>query len=265
MVKIRGVELAHDRSGQGPTFVWGHGLTSSRAAEDVFPLVRWPEVRAAADVLRYDARGHGESEGSPEIADYGWDALALDQFGLCDAIGIDRAIVGGASMGAATALHAAVIAPERVQALVLVIPPTAWETRAERASAYDQMASVVEAVGVEPLITAGAEIAPPDPLVDSGWHDRQAEGLRAADPARLAQVFRGATGADFPLRDAIRAIGCPTLILAWSGDAAHPTSTAEQLHGLIDGSQLGIASTVAELDTWTDRIMGFVADLGVQP
>lgn len=240
--------------------VWGHGLTSSRMGEDAFPLVRWDAVRRSADVVRYDARGHGESAFTTELDGYGWDALALDQIGLCDELGIDAAIVGGASMGAATALHVATMAPERVQALVLMIPPTAWETRAAQSGVYGQMADVVDAAGVEPLIKASADVAPPDPFVaDGDWKQRRAETLRSADPVRLAGVFRGAAGADLPSRDAIAAITCPTLILAWSGDPGHPVSSAEQLHGLIGGSSVHIASTLDELETWTGRIVDFVS------
>lgn len=260
---IRGADLSFDRSGDGPAFVWGHGLTSSRAGEDAFPLVRWDEVRRSSAVLRYDARGHGASAFTTDLDAYGWDALALDQLGLCDELGIEAAIVGGASMGAATALHVATMAPDRVRALVLVIPPTAWETRAAQAGVYGQMADVVDAAGVEPLIAASADVAPPDPFVADGrWKERRAETLRSADPIRLAGVFRGAAGADLPSRQAVAAIACPTLILAWSGDPGHPVSSAEQLHGLIGGSTMHIASTPDELETWTDRIVRFVAAVG---
>lgn len=266
MTIVRGAELVFDRSGEGPTIVWGHGLTSSRSGEDAFPLVKWDEVRHSVDVLRYDARGHGESAFTTELEGYGWDALALDQLGLCDELGIEAAIVGGASMGAATALHVATMAPERVRALVLMIPPTAWETRAAQAGVYGQMADVVDAAGVEPLITASADVAPPDPFVaDDGWKQRRAETLRSADPVRLAGVFRGAAGADLPPREAVAAITCPTLILAWSGDPGHPVSSAEQLHGLIGGSTVHIASTLEELETWTDRIIGFIAGVNAGP
>ena len=263
VITIRGAELSSDRSGEGPTLVWGHGLTSSRAAEDAFPLVRWRDVRVGADVVRYDARGHGESAFTSDLDGYGWDALALDQIGLCDALGIGNAIVGGASMGAATALHVAALAPERVRALILMIPPTAWEARAAQTDVYEQMAAVVESSGVEPLIAASVNMPPPDPFVgSSGWKERRAETLRSADPVRLAGVFRGAAGADLPTREAVAVIDCPTLILAWSGDPGHPVRSAEQLSDLIDGSRLEVASTADQLDTWTDRLIDFVAEVG---
>ena len=41
----------------------------------------------------------------------------------------DKLILGGASMGAGTALHAVTTFPDRVAALILVIPPTCYEIR----------------------------------------------------------------------------------------------------------------------------------------
>lgn len=258
---IRGVDLAFERGGSGPTLVWGHGLTSSRASEDQFPLIDWSGVREGADVVRYDARGHGESGMVGERAAYGWDQLALDQLSLWDHLGIERAVAGGASMGAATALHAAVMAADRVAALVLAIPPTAWETRADQTDLYLQMADVVERNGVEPLIAASAEMPPPDPfLTDDSWRQRRADAMRAAAPARLATVFRGASVADFPPVEAVGAISCPTLILAWSGDPGHPVSSAERLGDLINGSTVVVASTAEELATWTQRVAAFLRE-----
>ena len=124
---VRGVELAYDVSGEGhPPMIWGHGLTSSRAAEDRAMLIDARGLASVTGLVRYDARGHGESALSSNPADYAWDAMARDQLALADHLAIDRYVAGGASLGAATALHAAVIAPERIVALVLVIPPTAW-------------------------------------------------------------------------------------------------------------------------------------------
>src|SRR5690242_6825837 len=76
-------------------------------------------------VVRYDARGHGRSAATGDDADYQWSALAQDMLGVLDALGAETAVLGGASMGTATALHAAVSSPQRVEGLVLVIPPTA--------------------------------------------------------------------------------------------------------------------------------------------
>lgn len=261
-VASRGVDLAWDRSGVGPTLVWGHGLTSSRAAEDESALVDWAAARERLDVVRYDARGHGESGFSDDLSSYGWSDLAGDQLALVDALGIDRYVSGGASMGAATALHAAVQAPDRVAALVLMIPPTAWETRAAQVDMYETMASIIDTRGVEILIAAGADTPPPDPFV--GDEERRAQreaGMRAADPVRLAGVLRGAGHADFPSRAQVAAVSVPTLILAWTGDPGHPVSTADELDDLLPHATCHVAGTADEVGRWGGLIADFVGSV----
>ena len=260
---VRGVRLAYQRSGSGRAFIWGHGLSQSRAGEERMGLVDWPAFDAPVELVRYDARGHGESQSTPEREGYSWEALAADQLAMADALGIDRYVAGGASMGCGTALHAAVSAPERIEALVLVIPPTAWETRQAQAGNWDKVAAIIEAKGVERVIEANAALPPPDPFAGSTtWRDIGAENMRSWDPARLAVVFRGSTVADLPDRAAVARIDVPTIVLAWTGDAAHPESTAEELARLIDGAELQLASTADDLATWTATIERFLASLG---
>lgn len=258
-VPVRDTTLAAERIGAtGPDLIWGHGLSQSRAAEATVGLIDWPRVPAR--VVRYDARGHGESPTTPDPRAYGWDQLAQDQLALADALGIDKYIAAGASMGCGTAIHVATHAPERITRLVLVIPPTAWETRTAQADEWDRAATVIETQGVEPMIAARAELAPPQPfLEDPEYRTRQAEALRAWDPARLAQVMRGAKYADLPPRDAVAEIRLPTLILAWAGDPVHPLSTATELAELIPDAELYIAETAPQLATWTARIAAFVS------
>jgi 3-oxoadipate enol-lactonase len=256
---VRGARLHHQTKGTGPSVIWGHGLTKSRRLEDQSPLVDWSRVPAS--VTRYDARGHGETDSTPDLDDYSWESLGRDQLVLADALAIDRYVAGGASMGCGTALHAAVLAPEQIVGLVLVIPPTAWETRAAQTKQWEAAAHVASTKGVEPMIIARRAIAPPDPFIGDEEHAANRESaMRSWDTDRLAQVFRGATKADLPTRDAIRAIAAPAMILAWTGDPAHPQTTAEELHDLLPTSTLHLASTRVELDQWTEHIARFVTE-----
>ncbi len=259
-VTVRGVELAYEVRGEGPTLVWGHGLTGSRAHDDDAGLLRFPELAAAGRVVRYDARGHGRSGGSTEAADSAWSSLAADQLALADALGIDRYVAGGASMGCGTALHAAVLAPERVAGLVLVIPPTAWETRQERVEIWAQLAAVAERQGPEAVLEGMLSQPRPDPFATQpDWDEALARSLRATPPDRLAAVFRGAATADLPARELLAGLAVPTVILAWTGDPSHPVSTAEQLAELIPGARLMVASTFDELAGWTTSVAELVA------
>ncbi|MFK8026076.1 MAG: alpha/beta fold hydrolase [Ilumatobacter sp.] len=250
--------MSYERFGEGPDVVWGHGLTQSRSLEDRRGLVDWRDV--AATVTRYDARGHGESESTDDLDAYHWSALALDQLGLADVLGIERYVAAGASMGCATALHAAVVAPERIRAMVLVIPPTGWETRAAQTDVYEAGAHVVATQGIEPLIRASRLRPPPDPFIDDPAYREVGEAaMRNWDTERLARVMLGAARAQLPDRSAIAAIACPTLVLSWTGDAVHPESSADELTELLPDVEHHVASTATELATWSTRIAHFVA------
>ena len=257
---VRGTELAYERRGAGPDLIWGHGLSMNRVSDAEMALLAWDRIPAS--VVRYDARGHGESRSTPALSGYSWSELARDQLGLADALGIDRYVAAGASMGCGTALHAALIAPHRVRALVLVIPPTAWESRAAQAGQWALSADVIEAEGVEAVIAARAAVDPPDPYRgDEARRESQAAATRAWEPWRLALVMRGAATADLPDRADVAAIGVPALLLAWTGDPVHPASVARELSGLLPRSELHVASTRSDLRSWSDLTRDFVARL----
>jgi pimeloyl-ACP methyl ester carboxylesterase len=258
---VRGTTLAYELSGEGPDLVWGHGLSQTMALEDQLPLIDW--ARVPARVLRYDARGHGLSTSTPDLAGYQWSELARDQLALATACGIDRYVVAGASMGCGTALHVGVLAPERVRGLVLVIPPTAWETRAAQAAQWAAASQMIEEQGVEAFIAARAAVPLPDPFADDeSRRDKTAEAARSWDPRRLALVLRGAAGADLPTRDEIAAITAPTLVLAWTGDPIHPESTANALGALIPHATVSVASKLDEVARWTEQLTTFIGELG---
>ncbi len=263
---VRGIDLAYENC--GPTdgdapaaapLVWGHGLSRSVAEDDEFPMIDWQRICARRRVVRFDARGHGESGALASPADGAWDQLALDEIGLIDALGLADVVLGGASMGTATGLHAALDMGDRVRALILTIPPTAWDTRRDQAQLYEAMAQIVDDGGVEPLIEASAAVPPADPFAEiDNFNELRAASLRRADPERLAAVFRGAAHADLPDPERVATITAPTLILAWSGDPGHPVSTAERLVDLIPNATMQVASTLTELFSWTDAVEGFL-------
>ena len=257
-INVRGATLAVTRRGEGRPFYWGHGLTSSSEQETRAGLRPWSKLEQGWEVIQVDARGHGESSGSPEPDVYRWPCLAADLLALADALGHERFAIGGASMGAATALHAAVMAPERVEALVLVIPPTAWETRAEQAESYREEAALAEREGIEALIEKEAA-SPPIPIFAGLFEPGQLARARleALDASRLPAILRGAAASDFPAPEEVSELRVPTLILAWEGDDGHPLSSAEQLNALLPDARLSVARRLRDLGAWP----GLVAEL----
>jgi pimeloyl-ACP methyl ester carboxylesterase len=257
---VRGAQLSLRRRGRGKGFFWGHGLTSSAAQEDLAGLRLWAQLREGWEVLRVDARGHGASSGDRDPEAYRWPALAQDLLALASALGHERFVAAGASMGAAVALHAAVAAPERTLALVLMIPPTAWATRAAQAVRYLAGAELAEREGLAAL--AAVEAAQPPIPIFAGLVD-PAELARtryaAQDVRVLPAILRGAAASDFPDPDAVACLRQPTLVLAWEGDDGHPVSSAERLAELLPNATLAVAKQLADLGAWPARVAEFCA------
>jgi 3-oxoadipate enol-lactonase len=157
---VNGVDLTVTVAGQGIPLIWGHGLMGSMAAEDMVDWFGWQQLADLAQVIRYDARGHGTSGASASPADYTWPRLADDMLAIADQLGVDHFVAGGQSMGCATALYAALAAPRRIRALILATPPTAWETRSEQSAMYEQMAALVDSRGTAGLAAMMAQQAP---------------------------------------------------------------------------------------------------------
>src|SRR3954453_1669163 len=91
----------HD-SGEGTPVVLLHGLTATRRY--VVMGSRALE-RGGHRVIAYDARGHGESDPAPAPEASRSEDLAAGLGDLLDELGVERAILAGASMGAHTLLR----------------------------------------------------------------------------------------------------------------------------------------------------------------
>ena len=110
---VNDLALAHDVQGEGPPLLFVMGFTGSRHTWLGFP------ERFARDhrVITFDNRGAGETTVTP--GPYSIAGLAHDALGLLDALSLPRAVVIGVSMGGMIAQEMALLAPSRVERLVL--------------------------------------------------------------------------------------------------------------------------------------------------
>ncbi|WP_067570169.1 alpha/beta fold hydrolase [Nocardia acidivorans] len=105
-----------DSGGQDlPTVVLGHGFFMDLSMFS--PQVEYLEARGFR-VLCWDARGHGATVSDPDQPFTYWDS-ARDIFAVMDAAGVPHAVLGGMSQGGYAVLRAALLAPERTDALLL--------------------------------------------------------------------------------------------------------------------------------------------------
>ncbi len=259
---VRGVELAVERHGAatGNTMLWCHGLSSSIANEDERGLwtLAGPANDAGFELIRYDARGHGRSGGTLLAADYTWANLALDALELHNNVAAEDTgpwVIGGASMGAATTLHLAVQRPEIVRAMILMIPPTAWETRAAQRDIYQNAAGYIRTKGKDAYVAASQRLPVIPILADHPEIPRAAPDITET---LLPTVFEGAAISDFPSAESIRALTMPTLVLAWDTDPGHPVSTADRLAELLPHADVRIARDLDAIRTWSAAIGTFL-------
>jgi 3-oxoadipate enol-lactonase len=108
--------------------LYAHGAFLSRAEDDRLGLPDWSALLAhGRRLVRYEARGHGESTGRATAADYHYPNQGSDLLAI-----------------------AAEAQPERFEQTVLIISPTAWADRRAQAAAYLAQADQVAQAGRRP-------------------------------------------------------------------------------------------------------------------
>ncbi len=114
-----GAELRWESTGEGPVVLLIHGFAST--LERNWRGTGWMDAlaRAGFRAVAYDQRGHGHSAKFYDPAKYALDRLARDAVEVLDAVGAERGVLMGYSMGARVALEAALLHPARAAALVL--------------------------------------------------------------------------------------------------------------------------------------------------
>jgi pimeloyl-ACP methyl ester carboxylesterase len=231
--------LALEDAGSGIAVVGLHGLTASRRY--VLMGSRALE-RNGHHVVLVDARGHGSSA-PPSDGDYSYGALAGDLAAVLDDLGLERAVLVGASMGAHTAVRFALERPERVAALALITPaydPQRFPAGLARWDALSRglrercVEGFLEAYGVERLPAAWRE---PITTVITQRLGTHRDLLAVADA--LAAVPRSRPFGSFA---ELAAITAPTLVVADrdEADPEHPRATAEAYAEAIPGAELAI-------------------------
>jgi 3-oxoadipate enol-lactonase len=254
--------LATEITGSGQPYVWGHGLLGSMAQDRDGGVLAWEELTDVAQLIRYDARGHGQSGSEGEPEDFRWDNLARNMWEVADSATDDAVVLGGASMGCATALHAACQRPDSVKGLVLVIPPTAWEWREPRRNGYRITANIVKYTRALPFRLMGLlRIKPDDQNFRKSTLGAMARHLAKVKPQGVVGAMRGAALSDLPSREELAALNVPTLILAWPDDKTHPLEVARELFRVIPGAELEITNQITGPYGWAARVRAFLASL----
>ena len=220
--EINGTTIAfEDTGGKKPVVIFSHGFLMDHSMFDA-------QVAALRDthrVITWDERGFG---GTRATGDFSYWDSANDVLGLMDHLGIRSAVLGGMSQGGFLSLRAALTAPDRVEALILVDTQSGVEAP-ETVEPYNQLhAAWVEhgAVAVQDII-AGIILGPGD------WSDWFAK-WGAMAPDQFTAAFNCLMHRD-DITGRLGEISCPALIVHGTADVAIPMEKAEVLRDGIAG------------------------------
>ncbi|WP_411091301.1 alpha/beta fold hydrolase [Streptomyces sp. 049-1] len=196
-------------------------------------------------VVTPDLRGYGESDVTPGkvfLADFADDVAAL-----LDHLGIERAVVGGVSMGGQIAMEFCRRHPGRVRALVLSdtsAPAETDEGKAYRNRLADRLLAEGMAGYADEVIGKMLASYNVDALPDVAAHVLGM--MRATDPRGAAAALRGrAERPDY--RDTLATVAVPTLIVVGADDAFTPVSEAEAIAGLVPHAALSVVDGAGHL------------------
>lgn len=196
-----GVAIYYEDHGSGPAVLLSHGYSATSQM--------WRgQVEALSDryrVITWDMRGHGQSDSPESQAAYSEAATVADMAAILDRCGVDRAVIGGLSLGGYMSLAFWLTYPERCRALILFdtgpgyknpVGREGWNKNAEaRARAFEERG--LEALGGSSEVRISTH--------------RSAEGLARAARGMLAQF-------DSRVIEALPDIRVPTLIAVGEND-----------------------------------------------
>jgi pimeloyl-ACP methyl ester carboxylesterase len=115
-VETNGIRLHYlHYPGDGPTILLMHGLTANAHAFDGLIAAG---LSPTFNILSVDLRGRGQSDQPHD--DYTMPTHANDILGLMDALGLEKAVIGGHSFGALLSFYLAANYPERVEKMILL-------------------------------------------------------------------------------------------------------------------------------------------------
>lgn len=222
----------------GWSFVFQHGLGGDVSQPaGIFP------PPSGVRLLSLDCRGHGRTRPLGPADKLSFSSFADDVAALMDHLGLQRAVVGGISMGAGVALNLASRYPHRVAGLVLSRPAWLDSPRPENLKAYPVIARLLREHGAKlgrELFEGTeeyAELESAAPGAGRSLASSQFGRLHAREYAPVLESLAGDTpGRDLTQwRDDVRA---PALVLASRQDPTHPHSYAEILARTLPSARL---------------------------
>jgi 3-oxoadipate enol-lactonase len=259
-VKANGIDISYriDGPAGAPWVTMSNSLATTHRMWDAQMAAFTRQYR----VLRYDKRGHGETDVAP--GPYSFELLADDVLALLDALQITQTHFVGLSMGGMTGMTMALRKPGVLRTLVLcdttskdpLGDPALWQQRIDAVSAGGSMEPLVE--------STVARFLTPDTVQN---RPAVADAVRAMVRGTPVAGYTACCQAiaKLNLTDRLGGIAIPTLIVVGANDPATTVDMARTIHQRIAGSELVILKDAAHLsnieqaDAFNEAVLGFLA------
>jgi len=246
--------LSYEVHGSGPrTLVYLHGLlldaaVNRRLAEDL--------ATRGTRVILLDLPGHGASDKPRRAAAHRMDAYARRVIELLDELGVEQAAIGGLSLGADVSLQVALLAPQRVKAMVLEMPVL------ESATPFAAIVFAPFLVATHyaaPVVRSLTNLARRVPRQYLGPLDAYF-GALILDPDEMVAILHGVlVGPVAPTAEERAAMTMPALVIGHRSDRLHPFSDAYRLAAQLPAAQLIEAGSLFELRVTPGRLTNQIA------
>jgi len=216
--------------GEGAPVVLLHGLTATRRY-----VLQGSGLleRRGFSLASYDARGHGESAPAPDPTAYEYSDLLGDLRLVLDLLGLERPVLAGSSMGAATALAHALEDPGAVSALVQVTPAYSGAPRdeADELDEWDALAAALDGGDINAFVELSGVNSIPATLRETARTAVRQRLERHRDLGAVADALRVVPrSAAFDGLDVLESLDVPVLVVGSRDDTdpGHPLRVAEE-------------------------------------
>ncbi len=254
-----GLRLAYVEQGSrdGIAVVMLHGYSDTHRS---FDLMR-PLLPRAWRVIAVTQRGHGHSD-KPQ-SDYAMDDFAGDVPALLDALGIERAVLVGHSMGAAVALRMAAEHADRVAGLALVNGFADFRGNAGAKELFDLVESFGEQL--DPVFVRSFQASTIATPMSQGFIEFVSNESMRCPPRAWKGAARAMLSCD-PLADAAR-VKAPSMLIWGDKDEFVPRADQHALRRALPGARLVTLSGAGHAPHWertadtAASLRAFIADI----
>ena len=259
-IHIDEVEIAYNDVGSGGAVVLLHGYPFNRTlwADQVEVL------RKSHRVITPDLRGHGDSAVGPASMK----RLASDVAAILDSLGIERATIGGLSMGGYVTLAFLRQFPERVNGLILADTRAQADTEENKRIRAEQV-KTLQSQGMKPIVDAMLPklLHPETVSKRPDIVKRLRDMMHQTKPEGAAAALEGMAAREDQM-ELLSSIKVPTLIVVGKEDPLTPLEDSQKMHERIGGSRLVVienASHVSNLERpeeFNTALTSFVSEVG---